>query len=167
MAVIGKLTRLVGKRLLKKSARKTVKKVMSSRQKQALMKAVKASALKRKKSVIKVVKYAPKKPMSRLKVRSIVRKYAKPSNFENMVVNKRTITAKAQSKVFGKVMKKSLTDHNNILKAQNRAFKAAQGGGLDWKRSLLYSAGITAALNPTYTKEKFNEAKQAIARKIT
>lgn len=189
-AKVGKRALKNNKRFKKLMGKGFGRKAMSSAQKVALRKAVKASALARRKSIraagkrlftrkAKKVTYYANKPLSMLQARKFVGKYTNPKDFTTRVVNGKTLTPKVQAKAFRKVMYASIKDNNNILKMHRKAHrqaarlsakaaKAASGGSsIDWKSSVLWSVGLTAALNPSYTAEKLKEAKDAVKRKIS
>jgi len=162
--------KILQKALKRFSKSKAVKgKAMSTAQRRALTKAVKASALKRsqKKAALSAIKKGrvigtswsrrkavktTVKPLmmnqkfSRARANRLIKKYGQTSQFKNRVIKGQTITAKQQAKAVRNVIHAGRKQHNEAVKAYARS-----QGGIDWKRSILYSAGLTAALNPSAT----------------
>lgn len=164
----------IGKLLLRRAlrSRKITGKAMSSAQRRALKKAVKASALKRSKrkiaskvsrrvfkmrtmSVKTTFKLAGRRGLKPLNAtakfsgarqRRLIAKYAQSSQFKSRVVNGVKFTPQQQADAMKRVIKQTAKAHNQAIKA----YKASQGG-IDWTRSILYSVGITAAMNPSAT----------------
>ena len=186
----------IGKLLLRRAlkSRKLKGKTMSSAQKRALKKAVKASALKRSKRKVagriskRVFKMRPMSVKTTFKVsgrlglkpltsttkfsgarqRRLIAKYAQSSQFKKTVVNGVTFTPQQQADAMKAVIKRTAKAHNQAVKAYK-----ASSGGIDWTRSILYSVGLTAALNPSATArlvestaEKASIEADKLSRKI-
>jgi len=201
MSIKGKLLGRLAKRLgAKKVATRLGKRSMSIAQKSALKKAVKASALARRKGRIslgarlaarkgKIVRAVNRsriqgilKPreskLSRVisnrrltgkRKRDFIKKYTNPKDFKGGLTNGKMMTAKQQASNFKSIMKANIKNNNSAIRAQARAVgivERAEAGGINLVSSIGWTVALTAAVNPTYTMSKLEEAKNAIKQKL-
>ena len=210
---IAKFAVKVGKKALKnnKKFRSTLRKVtgrvigkkaMSSAQRAALKKAVRASALARRKvlkaAAGKIVRKGVTKRTGFIASRRFPTKYiraklvtqstkrlkldrSKIAKFNALVGTGPKAKAYSQTKkslskldkLLGKELLSRSKDSARTAAALSKIdFKqvSAKASGvtrIDWGSSLLWSAGLTAAVNPSYTAEKLKEAKDAVKRKLS
>lgn len=210
---IAKFAVKVGKKALKnnKKFRSTLRKVtggaigrkaMSSAQRAALKKAVRASALARRKAVKvaagKIVRKGITKRTGFIARRRFPTKFIKAKlvsqTTKRIKIDRSKIAkfnavvgtgpkAKAYSQTrksllkLDKLMAKELLSRSkdsaktaaalSKIDFKRVGVKASGGTRIDWGSSLLWSAGLTAAVNPSYTAEKLREAKDAVKRKLS
>jgi len=185
--------RLVSKGVIRKGAKKFAKKAMTFAQKGALKKAVRASALARRKATKKLakqtlfssVKVGGKstiafRKMSRKQVRAIISTKTAVKHFKPKMIGGKLVSASTQSRLATKQLRVAVKGYNSsvrlavksnksLVRATAKAAKATsvKQYGIDLPRSLAYSALLTAAFNPEYTVNKYQEAKRALARKLS
>jgi hypothetical protein len=159
---------------------------MTFAQKNALKKAVKASALARRKATVKLAKRSligskmvrgksvrTINKVSRKQLNAVLKTAGANSNFKTKTVGKVTITARKQGQIMRKQIRAAAKAHNAAASSDNaNAIRAAKGythtrATIDIPSSIVYSVALTAALNPAYTAQKYREAKEAAARKLT
>lgn len=204
---IAKFAVKVGKKALKnnKKFRSTLRKVtgrvigkkaMSSAQRAALKKAVRASALARRKVlkaaagkiVRKGVTTSRRFPTKYIRAKLVTQSTkrlkldrSKIAKFNALVGTGPKAKAYSQTKkslskldkLLGKELLSRSKDSARTAAALSKIdFKqvSAKASGvtrINWGSSLLWSAGLTAAVNPSYTAEKLKEAKDAVKRKLS
>ena len=182
--------RLVSKGVIRKGAKKFAKKAMTFAQKGALKKAVRASALARRKSTKKLaklslvssVKVGGKsttvfRKVSRKQLNAIISTKTAVKHFKPKKIGGKLVSASTQSRLATKQLRVAVKGYNSSVRIAVRANKglvratakaaSTKQYGIDLPRSLAYSALLTAAFNPSYTVEKYQEAKRAVARKLS
>jgi hypothetical protein len=187
MSIRSKLLKKIAKRVGSKAViRKGAKKAMTFAQKNALKKAVKASALARRKATVKLAKRSligskmvrgksvrTINKVSRKQLNAVLKTAGANSNFKTKTVGKVTVTASKQGQIMRKHLRAAAKAHNAAASSYNQnAIRAAKGythtrATINIPSSIAYSVALTAALNPAYTAQKYKEAKQAVARKLT
>jgi hypothetical protein len=189
MSIRSKLLKKIAKRVGSKAViRKGAKKAMTFAQKNALKKAVKASALARRKATVKLAKRSLKgtklvrgksvtiiKKVNRRQLNAMVETTATVKYFKPKKIAGTVISAGKQSKAMEAQLRAAVKAHNaatalhnkNVVRAAKGLSQQASRTTINIPSSIAYSVALTAALNPAYTAQKYKEAKQAVARKLT